>query len=103
MSEAENYIEISELCMHYEIESSFIDDLCEQGLIEVSIIEQNNFIHHDMISNLEKILRLHRDLQLNMEGIASVFHLLEKIERLQAELNEVQHRLRLYERNENEE
>ncbi|MCF8245898.1 MAG: chaperone modulator CbpM [Saprospiraceae bacterium] len=97
MSAAENYIEISQLCLHYEIETSFIDDLCEYGLIEISTIEQARFIHHDRICDLEKILRLQRDLDINMEGIASVLHLLQKIDRLQAELNAVHNKLQIYE------
>ena len=97
MSNVDNYIDISILCQHYEIEKSFIDDLSEYGLIEISTIEQAHFIHHERISDLEKILRLQRDLDINMEGIASVLHLLQKIDRLQAELNAVQNRLQIYE------
>ncbi len=97
MSNVDNYIEISLVCQQYEIEMSFIDDLSEYGLIEISTIEQAHFIHHDRISDLEKILRLHRDLDINIEGISSVLLLLQKIDRLQAELNAVHNRLQLYE------
>ncbi len=97
MSAAANYIEISQICLHYEIELSFIDDLMDHGLIDVNTIGQEQFIHHDRISDLEKILRLQRDLAINIEGIASVLHLLEKIDRLQESLKVVQNRLQLYE------
>lgn len=96
MSVAE-FIEIGQLCLHYEIDASFIDELNNYGLIEISTIEKVHCIHHDRISELEKILRLHRDLNINLEGIASVMQLLEKIEILQNKLNAVQNRLLLYE------
>ncbi len=85
------------ICLHYNIEISFIDALIQIGLIKIEIIEQNQFIHQDQIGNLEKIIRLHNDLNVNVEGIDVVFNLLEKERDLQHELNVLKNRLRLYE------
>lgn len=97
MSAAENYIEIHQLCRHYEIETSFIDDLSEYGLIEINTIDQSNFIHHDRLGDFERMVRLHHDLHINMEGIASVLHLLDKMAAMQSELDMLRNRLGLYE------
>jgi hypothetical protein len=85
------------LCSQYNIEISFVDELNKMGLIQIEIIEQNQFVHQDQISNLEKIIRLHHELNVNLEGIDVVFNLLEKERKLRYELNTIKNRLRLYE------
>ena len=85
------------LCSHYNIEISFVDALNKMGLIQIEIIEQNQFIHQDQISDLEKIIRLHNELNVNLEGIDVVFNLLAKERELRNELNALKNRLRLYE------
>lgn len=85
------------LCLHYDIEVSFVDTLHKIGLIHIEVIEQKQFIHQDQIRDLEKILRLHNELNVNLEGIDVVFNLLEKERELQNEVNTLKNRLRLYE------
>ena len=85
------------LCSQYNIEISFVDALNKMGLIQIEIIEQNQFIHQDQISDLEKIIRLHDELNVNLEGIDIVFNLLEKERELRNELNTLKNKLRLYE------
>ena len=85
------------ICSHYNIEISFVDALNKMGLIHIEIIEQNQFIHQDQIGDLEKIIRLHNELNVNLEGIDVVFNLLEKERALRIELNALKNRLRLYE------
>jgi len=86
------------LCSQYNIEISFVDALNKMGLIQIEIIEQNQFIHQDQISDLEKIIRLHHELNVNLEGIDIVFNLLEKEQELRNELNTLKNKLRLYEK-----
>lgn len=90
-------IAIPELCTHYQLERSFFDELTDYGLIEITTIEQHIYIHQDHISDLEKMIRLHKELHLNFEGIDMVFNMLEKIDSLQQERNTLKNRLRLYE------
>ncbi|MGZ0015374.1 chaperone modulator CbpM [Yeosuana sp. AK3] len=95
--DAKNLIQIQTLCSHYNLEFSFFDDLNNTGLIEIEIVEEKQFIHQDQIGNLEKMIRLHNELHLNLEGIDVVFNLLEKERQLHKELNALKNRLRLYE------
>lgn len=85
------------LCVHYNIEISFIDALNKMGLIEIEIIEQSQYIHQDQISDLEKMIRLHNELNVNLEGIDVAFNLLEKEKTLRDEIKALKNRLRLYE------
>lgn len=92
-----HFIPTHTLCSHYDIEITFVDALNQMGLIQIEIIEQNQFIHQDQIADLEKIIRLHRELNVNLEGIDVVLNLLEKERALQDELTALKNRLRMYE------
>jgi hypothetical protein len=60
-------------------------------------MEQVHYIHQDSIYEIEKMIRMHQELDVNIEGIDVVFNLLQKIDALQKELVNVRNRLRLYE------
>ncbi|QHI38116.1 Chaperone modulatory protein CbpM [Kordia antarctica] len=94
---AQHLIPTQTICSHYNIEISFVDALNKMGLIHIEIMEQVQCIHQDQISDLEKIIRLHNELNVNLEGIDIVFNLLQKEMELRNELNTLKNRLRLYE------
>lgn len=93
----ENLISTETICSHYSIEISFVDALDKIGLIKTEIIEKKQFIHQDQIGELEKIIRLHNELNVNLEGIDVVFNLLAKERELRNELTTLKNRLKLYE------
>lgn len=93
----EHLISTETICTHYNIEVTFVDSLYNMGLIEIEVIEQSKYIHKDGIADLEKILRLHNELNVNLEGIDVVLRLLEKERALRDEVNALRNRLRLYE------
>lgn len=93
----EKLIPLNQLCTHYQVEMSFFSYLHEFGFVEILTIEESHFIHEYKINDVEKIIRMQKDLNINLEGIDTVFNLLEKISELQTELISVKNRLRLYE------
>lgn len=86
-----------EFCTYYHIDYSFINSLQESNLIELITIEEKHFIPAAELQNLEKYVRLHYDLQINIEGIETVVHLLERVKNLQQENSLLRNRLRLLE------
>lgn len=88
---------IEELCIHYEVSITFFNDLEHIGLIELLKVENTIFIHHDKISDLEKMIRLYKDLNVNLEGIDIIFNLLKNEDNLRKELTMIKNRLKLYE------
>lgn len=94
---AQQLIPAKTICSHYSIEVSFVDALNKMGLIKIEIIEQDLFIHQNQIRDLEKIIRLHNELNVNLEGIDIVLNLLKKERKLRKELTTLKNRLRLYE------
>jgi hypothetical protein len=95
--QTDNLIAVSEFCINHDIEISFISALQNTGLIEFTKIEETAFIDADQLQQLEKIISFHYDLNINLEGIESITHLLHKIDDLQNEITALRNRLRLYE------
>jgi len=91
------FIPLKQLCTHYKVEIKFFINLSELGLIEIKTIERTRYIHEDKITAIEKILRLHHDLDVNIEGIDIIFQLLQKLETKETELNKLRNRLQFYE------
>jgi chaperone modulatory protein CbpM len=96
----EHLISTQEFCTLYQVEYSFINSLQQHGLIEITTIDQHSFIDHDHLKNVEKLVRLHYDLDINLEGIEAITYLLNKVNNMQAEIMELKNKLSLYENEE---
>jgi len=94
-----NLIAINEFCISHNIEISFINSLHQTGLIEITNIEETGFIDVSQLGHLEKIVRFYFDLDINLEGIETINHLLERMQKMQNEIITLKNRLRLYEIN----
>ena len=92
-----NMIPANEFCTSHNIEITFINSLQDAGLIEVTIINETEYIHESQLNELEKIVRLYYELDINLEGIETVTHLLQRINDMQNEIMLLKNKLRLYE------
>ena len=90
-------IPADEFCASHNIEITFINSLQEAGLIEITTISETEYIHESQLNELEKIVRLYYEMDINLEGIETVIHLLQKINDMQEEITLLKNRLRLYE------
>lgn len=95
--EVQEFISINQLCSTYQVEVSFFNELNEVGLIKITTIEEVPYLHQALLSDIEKMIRMHHELAINIEGIDVVCNLLQKVADLQNELIATQNRLRLYE------
>jgi hypothetical protein len=93
----EHLIVASEFCAGHRIEVSFVESLAQHGLINVESIGEQLAIPDTQLPSLEKMVRLHYELDINLEGIETIFHLLERIEALQQEMFKLQQKNGLYE------
>lgn len=84
---------LEEFCTYHEVEVSFIRDLGDSGLIQVSRVEESTFIPVDEMPKAERFIRMHYDLNINLEGLETIDHLLHKMESLQQEVRRLQNRL----------
>lgn len=93
----EQLIIISEFCTAHQIEVSFIESLAQHGLVNIETVGEQPAIPEAQLPSLEKMIRLHYDLDINLEGIETIFHLLERIEALQHEMHDLRKKIGLYE------
>jgi hypothetical protein len=94
--EEKKLIPASEFCIHHRIEINFIHSLQDYGLIEIISEEGNEFLDEEKLSDLEKIVRLHNELHVNMEGIDVALHLLEQLEATHKEIRTLRNQLKFY-------
>jgi chaperone modulatory protein CbpM len=91
--EQEELMSVDEFCLYYNTEFSFINSLHEHGLIEITIIENATFINKTQLHDLEKFVRLHYEMDINLEGIEAINHLLQRINSMQLEITKLKNKL----------
>ncbi len=85
---------LQQLCECHQVELSFIHSLEELGLVEVVVIENDKYLAQNQLKDVEKMIRFHSELNINLEGIDAIYHLLNKIELLEQELLNAKNKLR---------
>ena len=88
---------ITTYCTLHGVEHSFITSLREEGLINITVENDDEYIEEEQLPDLEIYTRWHHDMGINIEGIDAIRHLVHKMRDLQAELNSLKARLKWYE------
>ena len=71
-----NLISASDFCVYHNINLAFISNLKEFGLVEIVHVQQADYIPENQIDKLERMIRLHRELEINPDGLDTIDHLL---------------------------
>jgi chaperone modulatory protein CbpM len=90
-------IAATDFCVYHQVEHTFFTSLQEAGLVEITIIDKTTYIPESELQKLEKMIRLHHELDINVAGIEAITHLLERVENIQEEMRQLKNRLSLYE------
>ena len=91
-----NLISIEDVCVHHQVQINFIQSLEEFGLIHTTVIKKSIWLDLDELSKLEKYLRLSHDLDINVEGLHAVAHLLTQLNDMQKEILSLRNELNYY-------
>ncbi|WP_118976841.1 chaperone modulator CbpM [Taibaiella koreensis] len=94
---ATELITITEYCIHHRTEVSFIDELEQSGLIHIIQQDEERCIDYDQLDQLESYTRWYQDLDINVAGIETIHHLLQKIGALQQQVRTLEAGLSHYE------
>ncbi|MBN8822822.1 MULTISPECIES: chaperone modulator CbpM [unclassified Spirosoma] len=95
--QTQHLISVLDFCTHHHIEITFVETLADNGLIEITTVEQTTYVQPEQLGRLEKFVRLHQDLAIHADDLDVVSDLLERVESLQHELRQVRSRLIFYE------
>lgn len=81
----------------YNVDEAFIDSLEDSGLVSISTDEYNErFIEVEELADLEQFMRWYYDLNINVEGIEALYHMLDRVKSMQEELDRLQNEIRFY-------
>jgi len=100
--ENESLISVTEFCSYHHLDIQFIQLLEQNGLIETTIVEQKTYLPFEQLGQLEKLIRLHQELEIDAQNLDVVSHLLQRMEHLQQEILQLKNRLVFYEHFEND-
>ena len=95
--ETKNLISIQQFCKYYKVPLTFINALNEYELVEIIVANRENYLRITQLNEVEKMMRLHYDLNINLEGIDAIYNLLKQVESLQDEIVSLKNRLNFYE------
>ncbi len=95
--ESNELIPVHRFCVTHQVELSFVESLQQYGLVEITHLQEERYFKESQLAELEKFVRMYYDLDINIEGIEAINHLLVKIQEMQARNIHLQNRLGLYE------
>lgn len=90
-------ISIERLSESYNVSPTLFKSLHSFDLIEIISNEAGEFIAYHHIGHIEKLLRLHFDLEINIENLDIINNLLSQIKHLKKENILLRNKLRFYE------
>lgn len=90
METTNHLILLEQFCSCHHVETSFVVALQEYGLISIIVQEHQQYIEEDNLAKLEKMIRFHYEMDINIEGIEAITHLLDKVEQLQQHIHTLQ-------------
>lgn len=93
--ENERLVALETLCNCYKVDTSFIQSLNEYGLLEITRTGQTECVDKDCLAEVETMINLHYELEINMEGIDAISHLLKRVKEMQKEISILKTRLGL--------
>lgn len=87
------FISIKSICEIHKVEEAFVYTLYEYDILELKRDREEMLLHVDALPLLEKMVRLHKELNINPEGLQAVHLLLQRVQGLQEELLVIKRRL----------
>lgn len=95
--EKDQLIATDTFCKVYNVNYSFVESLLDFGLIETVQVQEIQYLQVNHLQDIERMVRLHDELDINPEGIEAVQVLLKKIDYMQREILLLRNKLRFYE------
>lgn len=80
----------------YQVEESFLDALQSSGLIEIVVEEEDRYIEYDYLQEIEQFVRWYYELEINIEGIEALYHMLNQVRELQSDVEKLSNELKFY-------
>lgn len=93
MNKQEILIATADICTYHEVEYTFITSLQDAGLLELRVVNESTYIPESELQKLERMIRMHSELEINVPGIEAITHLLDRITQMQEEIRVLRNRV----------
>ncbi len=90
---ARKYIYIRDFCQGHSLEETFLYELHEYELLSIEEVDNRPAFPRRELQRLERLVRLHRDLDIAPQGLQAVQHLLDRLDGMEQELWQLRRRL----------
>ncbi len=91
------YIFLDDFCEIHQIQLSFFSELIEYQILDIEEQNARLCIADHQLPRLESIVRLNRDLDINLPGIEVALNLLEELRQHKDRITDLENRLRRFE------
>lgn len=90
-------ISVQKVIVHHNLDEQFIESIESFQLIEFIVKDSNKYLYTEQLPILEKIIRLHYDLEVNMQGIDVINNMLDRMDSMHKTIQQLENKLKLYE------
>ena len=91
MTQIEGLFSVHEVAVRCGVEVTFVEQLVEIGVISVHSTAERRF-EREVTLRVNRLVRLQRDLGVNLEGAAVIIELLDRIDGLERRLRHLEGR-----------
>jgi MerR family transcriptional regulator/heat shock protein HspR len=89
MGGGKNIVDIAEICRRLGIQPVELEAMEEEGLITLAAVRDEKALPSDQLDRLEMILRLQRDLNINLAGIDVILEMRGKMIQMRKEVDDI--------------
>lgn len=89
-------ITLKEYSVQYNVEPQFLLALEESGIIYFQVEGEEKYVMEEQLDELERYIRFHYDLNINIEGIDAIRHLLARVGAMEREIKMLRTQLHLH-------
>ena len=89
MCGGKNTVDIAEICRRLGVQPVELEAMEEEGLITLAALRDGKALPSDQLDRLEMILRLQRDLSINLAGIDVILEMRGKMIQMRKEVDDI--------------
>ena len=82
-------LDIAEICRRLGVQPAELEAMEEEGLITLAALQDGKELPSDQLDRLEMILRLQRDLGINLAGIDVILYMRSKMIQMRREVDDI--------------
>lgn len=89
-------IKFKDVCVHHKLDDVFITQIQEFEMVKIVLKNNIQYISTEEMPVIERVIRLHYDLNINMEGIEVIQQMRSRIENLQEMVHQLKQQIAIH-------